>query len=117
MLLVAKDALKELNPDVKVTVYGQELMDAAYALGKADLLIQGERPDAIRKGDTLIVDLYEDQTFDYVLSNPPFGGDWEVERKEVEEQAKTPGSRFSHGLPSKSDGQMLFLCHSASSLP
>lgn len=116
MLLVAKDALKELNPDAKVTVYGQELMDAAYALGKADLLIQGERPDAIRKGDTLIVDLYEDQTFDYVLSNPPFGGDWEVERKEVEEQAKTPGSRFSHGLPSKSDGQMLFLCHCASKL-
>lgn len=116
MLLVAQDALKELNPDIKVTVYGQELMDAAYALGKADLLIQGGRPDAIRQGDTLITDLYEDQTFDYVLSNPPFGGDWEVEEKSVREQAKTPGSRFSHGLPSKSDGQMLFLCHCASKL-
>ena len=116
MLLVAQDALKELNPDIKVTVYGQELMDAAYALGKADLLIQGGRPDAIRQGDTLITDLYEDQTFDYVLSNPPFGGDWEVEEKSVREQAKTPGSRCSHGLPSKSDGQMLFLCHCASKL-
>lgn len=116
MLLVAQDALKELNPDIKVTVYGQELMDAAYALGKADLLIQGGRPDAIRQGDTLITDLYEDQTFDYVLSNPPFGGDWEVEEKSVRKQAKTPGSRFSHGLPSKSDGQMLFLCHCASKL-
>ena len=116
MLLVAQDALKELNPDIKVTVYGQELMDAAYALGKADLLIQGGRPDAIRQGDTLITDLYDDQTFDYVLSNPPFGGDWEVEEKSVREQAKTPGSRFSHGLPSKSDGQMLFLCHCASKL-
>ena len=116
MLLVAQDALKELNPDLKVTVYGQELMDAAYALGKADLLIQGGRPDAIRQGDTLITDLYEDQTFDYVLSNPPFGGDWEVEEKSVRKQAKTPGSRFSHGLPSKSDGQMLFLCHCASKL-
>ena len=116
MLLVAQNALKELNPDIKVTVYGQELMDAAYALGKADLLIQGGRPDAIRQGDTLITDLYEDQTFDYVLSNPPFGGDWEVEEKSVRQQAKTPGSRFSHGLPSKSDGQMLFLCHCASKL-
>lgn len=116
MLLVAQDALKELNPDIKVTVYGQELMDAAYALGKADLLIQGGRPDAIRQGDTLTTDFYEDQTFDYVLSNPPFGGDWEVEEKSVRKQAKTPGSRFSHGLPSKSDGQMLFLCHCASKL-
>lgn len=116
MLLVAQDALKQLNPDIKVTVYGQELMPAAYALGKADLLIQGGRPDAIRQGDTLIADLYDDQTFDYVLSNPPFGGDWEVEEKSVREQAKTPGSRFSHGLPSKSDGQMLFLCHCASKL-
>ncbi len=116
MLLVAQDALKQLNPDIKVTVFGQELMDAAYALGKADLLIQGGRPDAIRQGDTLITDLYDDQTFDYVLSNPPFGGDWEVEEKSVREQAKAPGSRFSHGLPSKSDGQMLFLCHCASKL-
>lgn len=116
MLLVAQDALKQLNPDIKVTVFGQELMDAAYGLGKADLLIQGGRPDAIRQGDTLITDLYDDQTFDYVLSNPPFGGDWEVEEKSVREQAKAPGSRFSHGLPSKSDGQMLFLCHCASKL-
>ena len=116
MLLVAQEALRELNPGVKVTVYGQEMMDSAYALGKADLLIQGGRPDAILKGDTLLEDLHADKTFDYVLSNPPFGGDWEVEQASVKEQAKEPGSRFSHGLPSKSDGQMLFLCHCASKL-
>ena len=116
MLLVAQEALRELNPGVKVTVYGQEMMDSAYALGKADLLIQGGRPDAILKGDTLLEDLHADKTFDYVLSNPPFGGDWEVEQASVKEEAKVPGSRFSHGLPSKSDGQMLFLCHCASKL-
>ena len=116
MLLVAQEALRELNPGVKVTVYGQEMMDSAYALGKADLLIQGGRPDAILKGDTLLEDLHADKTFDYVLSNPPFGGDWEVEQASVREQAQVPGSRFSHGMPSKSDGQMLFLCHCASKL-
>jgi len=116
MLLVAQEALRQLNPGVKVTVYGQEMMPSAYALGKADLLIQGGRPDAILKGDTLLEDLHSDKTFDYVLSNPPFGGDWEVEQSSVKEQAKEPGSRFSHGLPSKSDGQMLFLCHCASKL-
>lgn len=116
MLLVAQEALRELNPGVKVTVYGQEMMDSAYALGKADLLIQGGRPDAILKGDTLLEDMHADKTFDYVLSNPPFGGDWEVEQASVKEEAQVPGSRFSHGLPSKSDGQMLFLCHCASKL-
>lgn len=116
MLLIAQEALKSMNDKIDVTLYGQELMAPAFALGKADLLIQGGRPDAIKRGDTLLHDEYENQTFDYVLSNPPFGSDWEVQEKCVKEQAKTPGSRFSHGLPSKSDGQMLFLAHCASKL-
>jgi type I restriction enzyme M protein len=116
MLLVAQDALKRMNEKIDVTLYGQELMDSAFALGKADLLIQGGRPDAIRQGNTLVVDLYEGQTFDYVLSNPPFGKDWSADEKAVRDQAKEHGSRFSHGLPSVSDGQMLFLAHCASKL-
>lgn len=116
MLLIAQEALKRTNEKVDVTLYGQELMPSAFALGKADLLIQGGRPDAIRQGNTLVEDLYEGQTFDYVLSNPPFGVDWEVEEKAVREQAKITGSRFSHGVPSTSDGQMLFLEHCATKL-
>lgn len=116
MLLIAREALKRTNEKVDVTLYGQELMPSAFALGKADLLIQGGRPDAIKKGNTLVEDLYDGQTFDYVLSNPPFGIDWGVEEASVREQAKTEGSRFSHGLPGTSDGQMLFLAHCASKL-
>lgn len=116
MLLVAARALKEMNPDIEVVLAGQELMATAYALGKADLLIQGGEPDAIRHGDTLLSDLYEGEHFEYILSNPPFGMDWEVQKSSVEEQAKVPGSRFSHGLPSKDDGQMLFLSHVAAKL-
>src|SRR5699024_9553253 len=116
MLLLAKRTLEDMNPDMQVTLFGQELMPSAFALGKADLLIQGGRPDAIKQGDTLIHDEYENQTFDYVLSNPPFGTDWSVQEKEVREQAKIPGGRFSHGLPPKNDGQMLFLAHCASKL-
>ena len=71
MLLVGKDHLTELNPNIEVNLFGQELMDSAFALGKADLLIQGGLPDAIRQGDTLLVDQYADRKFDYVLSNPP----------------------------------------------
>ncbi|NSX36457.1 N-6 DNA methylase [Pseudarthrobacter oxydans] len=116
MLLIAQEALRRMNETIDVTLYGQELMPSAFALGKADLLIQGGRPDAIKQGNTLVQDLYEGQAFDYVLSNPPFGIDWEVEEKSVRDQAKAPGSRFSHGLPSISDGQMLFLAHCASKL-
>lgn len=116
MLLVAQDALKRMNEKIDVTLYGQELMPSAFALGKADLLIQGGRPDAIKQGNTLVEDLYGDQTFDYVLSNPPFGKDWSVDQKAVREQAAVHGSRFSHGLPSTTDGQMLFLAHCASKL-
>ncbi len=116
MLLVAQDALRRMNEKIDVTLYGQELMPSAFGLGKADLLIQGGRPDAIKQGNTLVEDLYEGQTFDYVLSNPPFGKDWSADQKAVREQAKMPGSRFSHGLPSTSDGQMLFLVHCASKL-
>ena len=116
MLLIAQQALKEMNPDISVTLYGQELMPAAYALGKADLLVQGGRPDSIQHGNTLTRDLFEGQSFDYILSNPPFGTDWSADAKSVREQAKTPGTRFSHGLPSKSDGQLLFLAHCAHKL-
>lgn len=116
MLLVAARALKELNPDIEVVLAGQELMSTGYAIGKADLLIQGGEPDAIRHGDTLLTDLYEGEQFEYILSNPPFGTDWEVQQQSVKEQAKVPGSRFSHGLPNKNDGQMLFLSHVASKL-
>ncbi|QJS10002.1 N-6 DNA methylase [Streptomyces argyrophyllae] len=116
MLLVAQEALRRMNEKIDVTLYGQELMPSAFGLGKADLLIQGGRPDAIKQGNTLVEDLYEGQTFDYVLSNPPFGKDWSADQKPVREQAKVPGSRFSHGLPSTSDGQMLFLAHCAHKL-
>lgn len=116
MLLVAQQALKRTNGKVDVTLYGQELMSSAFALGKADLLIQGGRPDAIKHGNTLVEDLYDGQTFDYVLSNPPFGMDWSADEKSVREQAKIPNSRFGHGLPGTSDGQMLFLAHCASKL-
>jgi type I restriction enzyme M protein len=116
MLLIAQDALKRMNDKIDVTLYGQELMPSAFALGKADLLIQGGRPDAIKQGNTLVEDLYEGQTFDYVLSNPPFGKDWSADEKSVRDQATVHGSRFSHGLPGTSDGQMLFLAHCASKL-
>ncbi|MGO3330751.1 N-6 DNA methylase [Brevibacterium aurantiacum] len=68
MLLVAKRAMEELNPNIQVSVHGQELMAESLALGKSDLIVSGISPDAIRDGDTLADDRYEGELFDYVLS-------------------------------------------------
>lgn len=116
MLLVAKRALEELNANMQVSLHGQELMDFSYGIGKADLLIQGGKPDSIRHGNTLSDDKYAGQTFDYIITNPPYGSDWSADYAAVVEKAGVEGSRFSHGLPPKSDGQMLFLSHVAHKL-
>ena len=45
-----------------------------------------------------------------IISNPPFGIDWKREKTEVEAEAKKGyEGRFGAGLPSISDGQMLFM--------
>ncbi|WP_080793466.1 type I restriction-modification system subunit M [Corynebacterium pacaense] len=111
MLLVAKRAMEELNPKIQVSVFGQELMAESLALGKSDLIVSGISPDAIRDGDTLADDRYEGEQYDYVLSNPPYGSDWKRSKDAVDRESKIEGSRFSHGLPPVSDGQMLFLSH------
>ena len=52
-----------------------------------------------------------------MISNPPFGIDWKVEAKDVEaEAARGDAGRFGTGLPSKSDGQMLFMLNGISKL-
>lgn len=86
-------------------------MAESLALGKSDLIVSGISPDAIRDGDTLANDRYERELYDYVLSNPPYGTDWKCSEDALEREAKIEGSRFSHGLPPESDGQMLFLSH------
>ena len=116
MLLVARRSLEALNSNMQVSLHGQELMDFSYGIGKADLLIQGGKPDSIKFGNTLSDDKYAGQTFDYILTNPPYGSDWSADYAAVVEEAGIEGSRFSHGLPAKSDGQMLFLSHVAHKL-
>lgn len=111
MLLVAKRAMEELNPNIEVSVFGQEMMAESLALGKSDLIVNGISPDAIRDGDTLADDRYAGEQYDYVLSNPPYGSDWKRSKDAVAREAKITDSRFSHGLPPVSDGQMLFLSH------
>lgn len=113
MLSVAEETLKEINPDAVLTFYGQEKNDDSYAICKSDMLIKGQNPDQIRLGNTLEDDLFANETFDYCLSNPPYGVDWKISRSVVEREHKDLGmrGRFGMGLPPVTDGQLLFMSH------
>ena len=110
MLSVAEEYLHSLNASTELVAFGQEINDQTFAICKADMLIKGNNADFIKDGNTLSDDQFKGQTFDYILSNPPFGREWKNEKAKIEEEAKLGfGGRFGAGLPAASDGQMLFL--------
>lgn len=110
MLSVAEKYLHKLNADAELLAFGQEINDQTFAICKADMLIKGNDATQIRSGNTLSDDKFADQTFDYILSNPPFGREWKNEKAAVEKEAKLGfAGRFGAGLPAVGDGQMLFL--------
>lgn len=109
MLACMTDRLKQLNKNVKVDCYGQELNPETYAIAKADMLIKGGDADNFKQGDTLDDDKFKGYTFDYIISNPPFGIDWKKQKKVIEDEVtKEIHGRFPVGTPKISDGQMLF---------
>lgn len=110
MLSVAEEYLHSLNASTELVSFGQEINDQTFAICKADMLIKGNNADYIKDGNTLSDDQFVGNTFDYILSNPPFGREWKNEKAKVEEEAKKGfAGRFGAGLPVASDGQMLFL--------
>lgn len=110
MLSVAEEYLHRLNAATELMAFGQELNDQTFAICKADMLIKGNNADFIKDGNTLSDDQFAGQTFDYILSNPPFGREWKNEKAAVEKETKLGfAGRFGAGLPAASDGQMLFL--------
>lgn len=110
MLSVAEEYLHRMNATTELMAFGQEINDQTFAICKADMLIKGNNAEFIKDGNTLTDDQFEGQTFDYILSNPPFGREWKNEKAKVEAEAKLGFSgRFGAGLPAASDGQMLFL--------
>lgn len=113
MLSVVEEHVLEHNPEARIVMAGQELNDESYAICKSDMIAKNQDVNAIALGDTLANDLHAGRTFDYCLSNPPYGGDWKASQKQVVAEHKSLGTngRFGAGLPRISDGQMLFLQH------
>ena len=117
MLTCMEERLTAMDKAANLICYGQEINPFTFGIAKADMLIRGGDPENMQFGDTLSDDKFSDMTFDFVISNPPFGIDWKREAAKVEAENKLGnGGRFAPGLPQKSDGQMLFLLNGIAKL-
>ena len=105
------------NEKAKINLYGQELNHKTYAIAKSDLLIKGDlvRDDQIRQGNTLSDDKIQ-RSFNFMLANPPFGTDWSKIESKVKKEHESKNGRFNAGLPSTTDGSLLFLQHMISKM-
>ena len=113
MLSIAEEYLRELNPSARLVAFGQELNPESFAVCKSDLLIKGHDPAGIAFGNSFSEDGHPGKTFDYCISNPPFGVEWNKVKDAVtdEHERKGAAGRFGAGLPRVSDGSLLFVQH------
>ncbi len=119
MLTIGKDWVHEnINKEVDINLFGQELNPQTYSICKSDFLITDEEPDNIKLGSTLTNDQHSDgnRKFDYMITNPPFGVSWKSEQKQILNESSEYGGRFSVGTPRVSDGSLLFLQHMISKM-
>ena len=118
MLSIGEQYLKELNPNARLEVFGQEINPESYAICKSDMLIKGQKPTNVKFGNTFTVDGLRSEQFDYMLSNPPFGVDWKKAKRIITDEHNNQGyaGRFGAGLPRINDGSFLFLQHMISKM-
>lgn len=130
---VAEERGKNINTDI----FGQELTPETFATCKADLMISGniksfqypfgtEQREYICFDSTISRDGHAGETFDFCISNPPFGTPWKEDLKKRgltdKEKAKFVDSRFTlfedgeelSFLPDIGDCQMMFLANNLS---
>lgn len=113
ILSVGEAVARSINSTAVIRLFGQELNDESYAICKADMLIKGQDPKNIVRGNTLSADGFSGDKFDYGAANPPFGVDWKKVHEVVKTEHEKKGfaGRFGPGLPRISDGSLLFLMH------
>ena len=134
MLTVAEQTLQEIaekhGERISTHLYGQEINSETYAICKADLLLKGEEnTDANIIGgpehSTLSNDAFKGQTFDFMLSNPPYGKSWKTDQDRMGGRNGITDPRFAiqHAgdpeyslITRSSDGQLLFLANMLSKM-
>ncbi len=124
MLTEAENFALEVTNSSKANfeLYGQEVNPETYAICTSDMLIKGEKSENIVYGSTLSKDGFSHLHFDFMLSNPPYGKTWKIDEDAIVDDRGKKGkevikdSRFQVGLPSISDGQLLFLMNMVSKM-
>ena len=134
MVTVGEETLKEIavahGKQVATHLYGQEINGETYAICKADMLLKGDgdAADNIVGGpahSTLSADAFPYHTFDFMMSNPPYGKSWksDMERMGGKKEIKDPRFIIEHAddpeyslITRSSDGQMLFLANMVSKM-
>jgi len=117
MLAEAQKYLREHHSAARLYVYGQDYNKRAFATAASDMLMKqvdhNGGANNVRFGDSFTDDQFEGETFDYLLTNPPFGVDWKKQQKEIQQEHDKRGfdGRFGAGLPRVNDGSLLFLQH------
>jgi len=124
-----KDDEGEICAIGDVYLYGKEINDETYAICKSDMMIKGNNPENIRVGSTLSTDEFAGTTFDFMLSNPPYGKSWASEQKYIKDGKEIIDPRFqvllsdywgnkelADATPRSSDGQLLFLMEMVSKM-
>jgi type I restriction enzyme M protein len=117
MLAEAQNYLREHHGAAKLYVYGQDYNKRAFATAASDMLMKqvdhNGAGNNVRYGDSFTEDQFAAETFDYFLTNPPFGVDWKKQQKEIQQEHDKRGfdGRFGAGLPRVNDGSLLFLQH------
>lgn len=126
MLTESQNFIKDEEGEIRATgdvyLYGKEINDETYAICKSDMMIKGNNPENIKVGSTLSTDEFAGKTFDYMLSNPPYGKSWLGDLKYIKDGKDIIDPRFQIKLkdywgkeddadatPRSSDGQLLFL--------
>ena len=117
MLAEAQNYLWEHHGEARLFLYGQDYNKRAFATAASDVLMKqvdhNGTGDNVRFGDSLTDDAFDGETFDYFLTNPPFGVDWKRQQRELRQEHDRRGfdGRFGAGLPRVNDGSLLFLQH------
>src|SRR3954471_1278679 len=117
MLAEAQNYLRDHHAEAKLFVYGQDYNKRAFATAASDMLMKevshNGGGDNVRFGDSFTDDQFANDTFDYFLTNPPFGVDWKKQQKDIQQEHDKRGfdGRFGAGLPRVNDGSLLFLQH------
>jgi type I restriction enzyme M protein len=125
MMSIAEDYGKK----VSIYLYGQELQPETYAIARSDMMIKGEGAQAerIAYGSTISADAFPHETFDFMISNPPFGTPWkkDLEAWGLKDKKDITDSRFVFSwndnteysvIPNIGDPQMLFLANNISKM-